>query len=144
MVGATAKGEEAGVEQRNVNPWTWQDQYGFSQAVEVTGAARVLYCAGQTSNDDDGSPVGAGDMRAQTAKALDNLETVLKKAGFALANVVRLNYYVTDIDEFFREGAQVVGERLGAAGIQPASTLLGVTRLAFPELLIEIEATAVA
>jgi enamine deaminase RidA (YjgF/YER057c/UK114 family) len=132
------------VEQRNVNPWSWQDQYGFSQAVEVTGAERVLHCAGQTSSDEDGNTLHAGDMRAQTAQALDNVETVLRGARMSLANVVRLNSYVTDVDLFFAEGAQVLGERTGAAGIQPAATLLGVTRLAFPDLLIELEATAAA
>ncbi len=132
------------MEQRKVNPWTWQDQFGFSQGVEVTGANRVLYCAGQTSSDDEGNTVHAGDMRAQTQKALDNLETVLREAGMTLANVVRLNTYVTDVDRYLAEAAQVTGERLGAAGIQPSATLLGVTRLAFPDLLIEIEATAVA
>ena len=132
------------MEQRNVNPWTWQDHFGFSQAVDVSGAERVLYCAGQTSSDADGSTLHAGDMGAQAAQALDNLETVLRGAGMSLANVVRLNSYVTDVDLFFAEGAQVVAERTAAAGIQPAATLLGVTRLAFPDLLIELEATAVA
>ena len=132
------------MEQRNVNPWTWQDQFGFSQAVDVSGAERVLYCAGQTSSDADGSTLHAGDMGAQAAQALDNLETVLRGAGMSLANVVRLNSYVTDVDLFFAEGAQVVAERTAAAGIQPAATLLGVTRLAFPDLLIELEATAAA
>jgi enamine deaminase RidA (YjgF/YER057c/UK114 family) len=131
------------VDQRKINPWTWQDQFGFSQAIEVSGFERVLYCAGQTSSDEQGSTV-AGDMGAQAAKALDNLETVLGEAGLTLANVVRLNYYVTDMDRFFEEAAQVVGERLGRAGVQPSSTLLGVTRRAFPDLLIELEATAVA
>ena len=132
------------MEQRNINPWTWQDQFGFSQAVDVSSAERVLYCAGQTSSDADGSTLHAGDMRAQAAQALDNLETVLRGAGMSLANVVRLNSYVTDVDLFFAEGAQVVAERTAAAGIQPAATLLGVTRLAFPDLLIELEATAAA
>jgi enamine deaminase RidA (YjgF/YER057c/UK114 family) len=132
------------VEQRKINPWTWQDQFGFSQAVDVSGAERVLYCAGQTSSDADGSTLHAGDMRAQAAQALDNLETVLRGAGMSLADVVRLNSYVTDVDLFFAEGAQVVAERTAAAGIQPAATLLGVTRLAFPDLLIELEATAAA
>jgi enamine deaminase RidA (YjgF/YER057c/UK114 family) len=131
------------VERRNVNPWTWQDQYGFSQAVDVIGAERVLYCAGQTSSGADGSTLHAGDMRAQTSQALDNLERVLQGAGMSLADVVRLNSYVTDVDLFFAEGAQVLGERTAAAGIQPAATLLGVTRLAFPDLLVELEATAV-
>jgi enamine deaminase RidA (YjgF/YER057c/UK114 family) len=131
------------VEQRKINPWTWQDQYGFSQAIEVSGGQRVLYCAGQTSTDEDGTTVAPGDMRGQTAKALANLETVLQEAGLGLENVVRLNFYVTDVDRYLREGGQVIGERLGSLGLQPAGTLLQVTRLAFPDLLIEIEATAV-
>jgi enamine deaminase RidA (YjgF/YER057c/UK114 family) len=146
MVSASgrAKRKEAAVEQRKVNPWAWQDQYGFSQAIEVSGAQRVLYCAGQTSSDEEGNTVGAGDMRAQAEQALDNLETVLREGGLSLENVVRLNYYVTDMDRFFSEAAEVIGVRFGRAGVQPASTLLGVTRLAFPDLLIEMEATAVA
>ena len=132
------------MEQRKVNPWTWQDRYGFSQAIEVTSGERVLYCAGQTSSGADGESLHGDDMGAQCRQAFDNLETVLEHAGLTLANVVRLNYYVTDVDRFFAEAAPVVGERLGGAGVQPAGTLLGISRLAFPELLIEIEATAVA
>ncbi len=131
------------MERRNVNPWTWQDQFGFSQAIEVTGAERVLFCAGQTSSGPDGATLHPDDMRGQTEAALDNLETVLREAGMSLADVVRLTYYVTDMDRYFAEGAEVVGERLAAAGVQPASTLLGISRLAFPDLLIEVEATAV-
>ena len=70
------------------------------------------------------------------------LETVLKTAGFTLADVTRLNYYTTDVDKFF-ESHDIVANRLSRAGSQPSGTLLGVTRLAFPGLLIEIEATAV-
>ena len=132
------------MEQRKVNPWTWQDQFGFSQAVEVSGAARALYCAGQTSTAPDGSTLHPGDLRAQASAALDNLETVLREADMTLANVVRLTTYVTDVDRYFAEAAAAVGERLAAAGVQPAATLLGISRLAFPDLLIEIEATAVA
>ena len=131
------------MEQRKVNPWAWQDQFGFSQAIEVSGGQRVVYCAGQTSSDAEGRTVAPGDMRTQTEKALDNVEAVLREAGLGLENVVRLNYYVTDVDRYLREGGPAVGERLGPLGVQPASTLLGVSRLAFPDLLIEIEATAV-
>ena len=131
------------MEQRNINPWKWQDQYGFSQATEVTNASRVLYCAGQASVDGNGKPVHAGDMRKQIEQAFDNLETVLKASGYGLANVVRLNYYTTDVDAFFGAFGEVIASRLGAAGCQPSSTLLGVARLAFPELMVEIEATAV-
>ncbi len=129
------------MEQRTVNPWKWQDQYGFSQAVETTSASRVLYCAGQASVDENGTPVHAGDMRKQIEQAFDNLETVLKAAGYSLANVVRLNYYTTDIDGFLR-ASDVVGARLAAAKCQPPGTLLGVSKLAFPGLMIEMEATA--
>ena len=130
------------MDRRIVNPWKWQDQYGFVQCNDVSGFKRTLFIAGQTSIDAEGNTVHAGDMRAQLNEAIDNLETVLKKAGLALANVVRLTYYTTDVDKYL-EVADVAGQRLGAAGCQPASTLLGVARLAFPELLIEIEATAV-
>lgn len=129
------------MEQRKINPWKWQDQYGFSQAIETVGASRVLYVAGQASVDDTGRPVHLGDMRKQLAQAFDNLETVLNAAGYGLANVVRLNYYTTDIDAFLA-ASDVVGERLGAAGSQPPGTLLGVAKLAFPGLVIEMEATA--
>jgi enamine deaminase RidA (YjgF/YER057c/UK114 family) len=131
------------MERRVINPWTWQDQFGFVQANEVSGAQRTLICAGQTSVDADGRPVHAGDMRAQITQALDNLEAVVKSTGYTLADVVRLNFYTTDVDGCL-EVYDAVVSRLAAAGCRPASTLLGVTRLASPELLIEIEATAMA
>ncbi len=130
------------MERRIINPWTWQDQFGFVQANVASGAERVVLCSGQTSVAADGQPLHEGDMGAQVAQALDNLETVLSEAGFALADVVRLNYYVTDVDAFIQAG-EVYGARLAQAGCRPASTLLGVSRLAFPSLLVEVEATAV-
>jgi enamine deaminase RidA (YjgF/YER057c/UK114 family) len=129
------------MERKIINPWTWQERAGFVQGVETVGAARFFYCAGQTSMDGEGRPVHAGDLRAQIAQALDNLETVLDEAGYGLADVVRLNYYTTDVDRFIAEFGEAK-ERLAQAGCHPSSTLLGVTRLAYPELLIEIEATA--
>ena len=129
------------MERRIVNPWTWQDQFGYVQANEISGMERVLVCAGQTSVDADGQPLHDGDMGAQVGQALDNLETVLGEAGFALADVVRMNYYVTDVDAFLQAG-EIWGARLGQAGCRPAGTLLGVSRLAMPPLLVEIEATA--
>jgi enamine deaminase RidA (YjgF/YER057c/UK114 family) len=131
------------VGRRVINPWTWQDQYGFAQAIEVTGSERALFCAGQTSSDADGNPVHAGDMRAQLGQALDNLETVLREAGFELSQVVRLNTYTTDVDAFL-EASEGTAARLAEAGCRPSATLLGVARLAFPEFLVELEATAVA
>lgn len=131
------------VENRKVNPWKWQDAFGFSQAIETSGHKRVLRCSGQTSVNADGAPQHAGDMAAQMTLAADNLETVLKAANMSLANVVRLNVYVTDMDASLQH-FDVLGKRLAAAGIQPAVTLLGVARLFAPEIMIEIEADAVA
>lgn len=130
------------MERNIINPWTWQDRLGFVQANELSGQQRVLLCAGQTSMDAEGNPVHADDMRAQITFVLDNLETVLGQSRLSLSNVMRLNYYTTDVDRFFAE-YDVVTQRLAAAACRPASTLLGVQRLAFPELLIEMEATAV-
>lgn len=131
------------MERRIINPWSWQDQLGFVQANEIHGMQRVLICAGQASMDAQGHPLHPGDMRAQLTETLDNLETVLAAAGFTLGDVMRLNFYTTDVDRFF-EAYDVLVSRLAAAGCRNASTLLGVARLAFPELLVELEATAVA
>jgi enamine deaminase RidA (YjgF/YER057c/UK114 family) len=124
-----------------VNPWTWQDAFGYSQAVEVSGGTRTLYCAGQTSVDSSGNPLYPRDMGRQLVQALDNLETVLKQAGMTFANVVRLNYYVTDVPAFLQASAKAA-EHLG--GVKPPGTLLGVASLFHPDVVIEIEATAVA
>jgi enamine deaminase RidA (YjgF/YER057c/UK114 family) len=131
------------MERRVINPWTWQDHAGFVQANEVVGANRVLYCSGVVSVDEDGVPVHVGDMRSQTLKALGNLETILDEAGYTLADVVRLNAYVVDLDAYLQERA-ALQQRLADAGCRYAATLLGVSRLARPELLIELEATAAA
>ncbi len=131
------------MERTAVNPWTWSLNFGFNQGEVVDGATRVLFCAGQTSVDGDGTPQHAGDMAAQIGLAADNLQAVLAQAGMGLANVVRLNFYTTDVDAFIANAA-VLGERTGAAGVAPPGTLLGVARLAFPDLMIELEATAVA
>jgi len=131
------------MDRRAINPWSWQDQFGFSQAIEVRAHNRTLYCAGQTSVDSNGAPVHPGDMSAQLAQAMENLQAVLEQAGFKLGDVVRLNVHTTDVDKTLESYGEVVG-RLSAAGCQPAMMLLGVSRLAFPELLVEIEATAVA
>jgi enamine deaminase RidA (YjgF/YER057c/UK114 family) len=130
------------MERKIINPWQWQDQYGFVQANEVSGAQRVLYCAGQVSVDAEGNPVNAGDMRAQITQALDNVDAVLGAAGFKMSDVVRLNFYTTDVDRTM-EAWPLIMERLAQAGCRQASTLLGVARLYHPDILIEIEATAV-
>lgn len=130
------------MERKIVNPAKWQDALGFVQGHEVTGGQRVLYCAGQVSVDAEGKTMHAGDFRGQLNRTLDNLEQVLKGAGYGAADIVRLNIYTTDLDGFFANRS-VLMERLVNAGGRYTSTLLGVARLARPDLLIEIEATAV-
>ncbi len=129
------------MEKQVINPWTWQDRFGLVQANKVTGAEQVLYCSGQTSVDEDGHPLNAGQMQEQALQAIDNLETVLREAGFELADIVQVTTYVTDVDAYL-QAAPAVGARLGQAGVKRAASLIGVARLALPELLIEIHATA--
>jgi enamine deaminase RidA (YjgF/YER057c/UK114 family) len=125
-----------------VNPWSWSLDYGFDQAQLVEGASRVLVLSGQGSAAPDGTMQHAGDLAAQVSLALDNIETVLQEAGMTLADVVRINVFTTDVDAMMGAWGDLA-KRFGAAGVRPASTLVGVTRLAFPEMMVEIEATAV-
>ena len=125
-----------------VNPWTWQDQMGFSQGILVEGATRTLYAAGQGSVDADGRPVHVGDMSAQLGQCLDNVETVLDAAGMALADVVRYDVFTTDLDAYFPASGQVA-QRFGSPS--PAGGVaVQVSRLAYPEMLVEIRVTAVS
>ncbi len=131
------------LERTAVNPWPWSTELGYNQGEVVTGDTRTLYCSGQTAMSGEGKPQHPGDMAAQLALSLDNLEAVLGEAGMSLANLVRLNVYTTDADRLF-EHYGVLASRLGAAGVAPTTTMLGVTRLAIPDLLVELEGTAVA
>lgn len=131
------------LERTAVNPVTWSVDLGFNQGELVSGQTRTLYVSGQTATGNDGKPRHDGDMAAQLTLSIDNLEAVLSGAGMSLANLVRLNVCTTDVDLLFQHYGALAG-RLGAAGVAPASTLLGVTRLAVPGLLVELEGTAVA
>lgn len=122
--------------------WTWQDEMGFAQANLVVGAIRTLYCSGQAAVDADGNPV-TGDMGAQIGTALDNLEAVLATAEMTFANVVQLTAYTTDL-EAFMANFDVLTARFGAMGSRVVGTSVGVTALADPELLVEIDAVAIA
>lgn len=131
------------MERKAVNPWDWSIKLGYNQAEIIDGATRQLICAGQTSVDGDGNPLHPGEMRGQIGVALDNLEAVLKDAGMDLSNVVKLGVYATDVDEALKN-FDLLGMRFGPHQVAPPMTLLGVTRLAVPGLLFEIEATALA
>jgi enamine deaminase RidA (YjgF/YER057c/UK114 family) len=127
-------------ERTDVNPWEWSKAFGFSQAVQLTGTQRVLLCSGQTAVGADGSPPSTQDMAEQIRISFDNLRTVLESAGLTMSDIVKLTVYTTDVDALLGEygaAAQALAPNL------PAITLVGVTRLAFPELRVEIEAIAV-
>jgi 2-iminobutanoate/2-iminopropanoate deaminase len=126
---------------RVINPWTWQDSLGYAQAVEIKNNTRTLYCAGQAAMDADGKPRG-GSMAEQIELSLQNVEEVILKAGYHPSNIVRLNYYTTSIPQFFN-AFETAGRWTKQHQITPASTLLEVSALAFPELSVEIEATVV-
>ena len=126
-----------------VNPWEWSLKLGYNQAETIEGISRHLICAGQTAVDAEGNPQHPGDMRSQISLALDNLEAVLAKADMRLRNVVRLGVYATDVDEALKN-FDLLCMRFGPIQCAPPMTLLGVTRLAIPSLLFEIEATAAA
>ena len=131
------------MERTAVNPWGWSIKLGYNQAEVISGATRQVICAGQTAVDENGAPQHPGDMSAQITLALENLEAVLKGAGMDLSNVTRLGIYVTDVDEALKN-FDLIEMRFGSHQVAPPMTLLGVTRLANPGLLFEIEATAMA
>lgn len=99
-------------------------------------------CSGQDAVDADGNPQHAGDMAAQIQLAVDNLQAVLAGADMTLANIVRLNAYTTDVDELFKHWPTLV-PRFGDSDGGFATSVLGVTRLGAPQLLVLLEATAV-
>ena len=125
----------------SVNPVSWSLRLGFDQAQLVEGHRRVLICSGQDAVDADGNSQHPGDMAAQLRLALDNLEAVLAGADMTLANVVRLNVYTTDVDGLLQHFT-ILKERFEGGGERFASTVLGVARLALPQLLVMLEATA--
>lgn len=126
-----------------INPVQWSVPMGFNQGELVQGQTRTLFISGQTAMDTDGRPQHAGDLAAQLALSLDNLMVVLAEAGMSLANLVRLGVFTTDVDALLSHYGVLAG-RLGAAGAAPTTTLLGVTRLAVPGQLIELDGIAVA
>lgn len=129
------------MERQPVNPWDWSLQFGYNQAERLDGATRQLMVAGQTSVDGTGAPQHNGDMRGQIGLALDNLEAVLKEASMGLGDIVKLGVYTTDVDAAMAN-FDLMGMRFGAVGARPPMTLLGVSRLALPPLMFEIEAIA--
>lgn len=116
----------------------WEPKVGYARAVMV---GDVVHVSGTTGTDPSGKVLAPGDAYAQTRQTIDNIENALKRLGLNLEHVVRTRIYLTDIDRW-EEVARAHAERFGE--IHPATTLVGVNRLVDPNMLVEIEAEAVA
>jgi len=131
------------MEKRAINPTPWMQGFNMNHAIEVKGGERTLYISGQTSTAADGSSLHAGDLVAQFQTAWDNLKAALNEADMKPDNVIRMNIYTTDVDAFMSLAENII-PIFAQDGVQPVSTLLEVTRLYDPALMVELEATAVA
>ena len=128
------------MEKRIINPWAWQNDRNYAQAVEVKNVQSTLYVSEQTAIDDNGITSDA-DMRTQISKTFENLEKVILQADFELKNIVRLNVYTTDHPAFF-ENFDIWQSWITKNGIQQASNVIEVKTL-FETLKVEMEATVV-
>ncbi len=116
----------------------WEPKVGYARAVQV---GETIHVSGTTGTDPSGKVLAPGDVYAQSVQAIRNIENALKRLGLGLEHVVRTRIYLTQIDRW-EEAARAHVEFFGE--VHPATSLIGVARLVDPEMLVEIEAEAVA
>lgn len=128
------------MERTQINPWSWQDRAGFSQAWRVDGAQSVVYLAGQGPVSPDGELVGEADFDAQVRQTFENMRTVLEQSGASFDALVKLTVFLTDIGRL-RDFGRLRGEFI--TGPAPASTAVEIAALALPGMMVEVEGIAV-
>ncbi|OXG04200.1 RidA family protein [Flavobacterium araucananum] len=128
------------MEKTIINPWEWQDQRSYVQAVEVKNPEGTLYVSGQTAISANGISSNE-DMASQIKLALKNLELVITSAGYECKGIVRLNIYTTNTAELW-PNFSIIQDWIAKHGMQQATTLLEVKSL-FETLKVELEATVV-
>jgi len=137
------------MDRTSINPTDWGLQFSMDQGEMVKGGARHLRCSGQLSVVADAKSemgikvVAPGEIRGQMQCALANIDAILEKADMSRSNIVALRFFTTEIEAFL-QNYDVYATWIGAAGIRPPQSLIGVQRLVLPDLLVEIEAEAVA